>query len=87
MAEMTRTSTGMGLLSPTRSMIFSSSTRRSFTWVAKGQVADFVQEDIAPLGHFKPAGPALVGSGVGPLDVPEESRFRGEIRSGRRSSP
>jgi len=49
---------------------------KQFDLCTKGQIADFVQKNIAAPGGFKPSLSCPVGPGKGPLDVPEELAFQ-----------
>ena len=71
-AAMTRTSTLLGDVPPTRSNSCSCRTRSSLAWVSSGQLADLVEEDRAAVGQLEPAGVPGDRAGERPLLVAEQ---------------
>ena len=69
---MTRTSTLIDWLEPTRSNSRSCSTRSSLACSGQRHVADLVQEDRALVGHLEAADALSVGAGERALFVAEQ---------------
>ena len=80
MAQMTRTSTFMVLVPPTRSNSRSCSTRSSFAWNASGHVADLVEKQRAAVGQLEAARAVRDGAGEGALLVAEQLRLEQRLR-------
>ena len=71
-AAITRTSTLIGLLPPTRSNGCPSSTRRNLAWMRRAHLADFVEHQRALVGRLELADLPLGGPGEGPSLVAEQ---------------
>ena len=85
MAAMTRVSTRMVRLSPTRSNSLLLQDAQQLDLQLGAHAGDFVEEDGAAVGRLETAGLVVDGPGERSLDVAEQLAFEQALGEGRRS--